>query len=75
MIPALALIGIGFNPTRALVLSQVFLSFGIPFALVPLIWFTRDRRIMGLLVNHRVTNWAAYAVGSVIIALNIYLLA
>jgi manganese transport protein len=75
MIPALALIGMGFNPTRALVLSQVFLSFGIPFALIPLIWFTRDRRIMGLLVNHRVTNWAAYAVGSVIIALNIYLLA
>ena len=56
MVPALVLIGIGFNPTRALVLSQVFLSFGIPFALVPLIWFTRDRRIMGLLVNRRLTN-------------------
>jgi manganese transport protein len=75
MIPALALIGIGFNATRALVLSQVFLSFGIPFALIPLIWFTRDRRIMGLLVNRRLTNWAAYVVGAVIIALNVYLLA
>ena len=51
MIPALALIAAGFSPTRALVLSQVFLSFGIPFALVPLVIFTRDRRLMGALVN------------------------
>jgi len=75
MVPALVLIVVGFNPTRALVLSQVFLSFGIPFALVPLIWFTRDRRVMGLLVNRKLTNVAAYVVGAVIIALNVYLLA
>jgi manganese transport protein len=74
MLPAIVLITAGFNPTRALVLSQVFLSFGIAFALVPLVLFTRDRRIMGLLVNRRLTSWAAYLVSGVIIALNIYLL-
>ena len=75
MIPALVVIGIGVNPTRALVLSQVFLSFGIPFALVPLIMFTRDRGIMGSLVNRRPTTVAAFAVAAVIIGLNMYLLA
>ncbi|HTU72804.1 MAG TPA: Nramp family divalent metal transporter [Trebonia sp.] len=75
MAPALILIMVGFNPTRALVLSQVFLSFGIAFALVPLVLFTRDRRIMGLLVNRRLTTWAAYLISSIIIALNIFLLA
>jgi manganese transport protein len=74
MLPAVALIAVGFNPTRALVLSQVFLSFGIAFALVPLVLFTRDRRVMGLLVNRRLTNWAAYLIGAIIVALNIYLL-
>jgi manganese transport protein len=74
MIPAVVLIAIGFNPTRALVLSQVFLSFGIAFALVPLVLFTRDRRVMGLLVNRRLTNLGAYLVSAVIIALNVYLL-
>jgi manganese transport protein len=74
MIPALVVIGVGFDPSRALVLSQVFLSFGIPFALIPLVLFTRDRRLMGSLVNRRVTSWAAYAVASVIIVLNVYLL-
>jgi manganese transport protein len=52
----------------------VFLSFGIAFALVPLVLFTRDRRIMGLLANRRLTNWGAYLASGVIIALNIYLL-
>jgi manganese transport protein len=74
MLPAVALIAAGVNPTRALVLSQVFLSFGIAFALVPLVLFTRDRRIMGLLANRRLTNWGAYLASGVIIALNIYLL-
>jgi len=74
MLPAVVLIAAGFNPTRALVLSQVFLSFGIAFALIPLVLFTRDRRIMGLLVNHRLTSWTAYLIAGVIIALNIYLL-
>jgi manganese transport protein len=75
MIPAVVLIGVGFNPTRALVLSQVFLSFGIPFALVPLLFFTGSRKLMGSLVNRRLTMLAAGAVTAVIIALNVYLLA
>jgi manganese transport protein len=75
MIPALVVIGVGVNPTRALVLSQVFLSFGIPFALIPLIMFTRDRGLMGSLVNRRLTTVAAFAVAAVIIGLNAYLLA
>jgi manganese transport protein len=53
----------------------VFLSFGIPFALVPLVVFTRDRKLMGSLANRRLTNIAAYAVTAVIVGLNIYLLA
>ena len=74
MIPAVVLIGVGFSPTRALVLSQVFLSFGIPFALVPLVIVTRDRRTMGTLVNRPATNLAAYLVTAMIVGLNIYLL-
>jgi manganese transport protein len=75
MIPALVLIGIGFNPTRALVLSQVFLSFGIPFALVPLLVFTGNRDLMGRLVNRRPMMLAAGLVTAVIVGLNLYLLA
>ena len=74
MIPALVLIGVGFNPTRALVLSQVFLSFGIPFALIPLVAFTARRTVMGALVNRRLTNIAAVAVTAPIVVLNVYLL-
>jgi manganese transport protein len=74
MIPALALIGAGVSLTRALVLSQVFLSFGIAFALVPLVCFTRSRRVMGPLANRRVTNACAYGAGALIIALNVYLI-
>jgi manganese transport protein len=74
MVPALAVLALGFSPTRALVLSQVFLSFGIPFALVPLVLFTRDRRIMGDLVNRPLTDVAAIAVTAVIVGLNVYLL-
>jgi manganese transport protein len=74
MAPALILIAAGFSPTRALVLSQVFLSFGIPFALVPLVLFTRDRAVMGDLVNRRLTDAAAIAVTAVIVGLNLYLL-
>ena len=74
MVPAIVLIAAGFSPTRALVLSQVFLSFGIPFALVPLVIFTRDRRLMGTLANRPVTSLAAYAVAVLIVGLNVYLL-
>ncbi len=74
MAPALAVIAIGLDPTRTLVLSQVVLSFGIPFALVPLILFTRRSDIMGILVNRRSTTGLAAVVASVIIALNVFLL-
>jgi manganese transport protein len=74
MAPALVLIGAGFSPTRALVLSQVFLSFGIPFALIPLVVFTSNRALMGPLANRRMTLLAAVAVTCVIVALNAYLL-
>ncbi|HEY1704703.1 MAG TPA: Nramp family divalent metal transporter [Trebonia sp.] len=75
MLPALALIASGFSATRALVLSQAFLSFGIPFALIPLLLFTSSRRLMGPLTNRLVTTIAATAVTVLIVALNIYLLA
>jgi len=75
MIPALVVIGVGFNPTRALVLSQVFLSFGIPFALVPLWFFTSNSTLMGTLVNRRLTRVAGGLVTALIVALNVYLLA
>jgi manganese transport protein len=74
MVPALVVIGNHVDPSRALVLSQVFLSFGIPFALIPLVVFCRNPKLMGNLVNHRVTSWAAYAVAAVIIMLNGFLL-
>jgi manganese transport protein len=74
MIPALVLIGVGFSPTRALVLSQVFLSFGIPFALVPLLLFTGSKDLMGTLVNRRPMMLAAGLVTALIVGLNAYLL-
>ncbi len=75
MLPALVVLAIGVNPTEALVLSQVVLSFGIPFALVPLVLLTRRRDIMGGLVNRPVTNIAASIAAAMIIALNLFLLA
>ncbi|MFN8474135.1 MAG: Nramp family divalent metal transporter [Anaerolineae bacterium] len=74
MAPALIVIMIGLDPTRTLVISQVVLSFGIPFALIPLIIFTRQRRIMGVLTNHRLTTGLAIGVAAVIIGLNAFLL-
>ena len=53
MVPALVVAAIGLNPSRTLVLSQVVLSFGIPFALIPLVWFTSRRDLMGALVNRK----------------------
>lgn len=68
--PALIIIAIGVDPTQALVGSQVVLSFGIPFALVPLIWFTSRRDVMGGLVNRPITTAAAWISALLIIALN-----
>jgi manganese transport protein len=74
MVPALAVIAIGLDPTRTLVISQVVLSFGLPFAIVPLILFTCRRDIMGVLVNHRITTALVSVIAALIIALNMYLL-
>jgi len=68
--PALLVIGAGVDPTRALVVSQVVLSFGIPFALIPLVLLTRRRDVMGALVNRRLTTLVAGAVATVICGLN-----
>jgi manganese transport protein len=72
--PALIVLAIGVDPSRALVISQVVLSFGIPFALVPLVIFTSRRNLMGSLVNTRATSVAAWAIAAVIICLNVFLL-
>jgi manganese transport protein len=75
MVPALVVLGIGVSPTSALVLSQVVLSFGIPFALVPLLLLTRRRDVMGAHVNRLPTTVVAVAVTALITALNVFLLA
>jgi len=75
MAPALVVVAVGTDPSRALVLSQVVLSFGIPFALIPLILFCRNRELMGSLVNQRKTTIAGTVVATVIISLNVFLLA
>jgi manganese transport protein len=74
MAPAFVVIGLGAGPSRTLVISQVVLSFGIPFALVPLVLFTSKRELMGVLVNAKATTAAAILVAAVIIALNVFLL-
>ena len=74
MAPSLFVIGAGWDPTRTLVLSQVVLSFGLPFALVPLVRFTSQTRVMGPLVNRRATTVTATAVTGAIVALNLFLL-
>jgi manganese transport protein len=74
LLPALVILGIGVDPSRSLVISQVVLSFGIPFALVPLVIFTSRRNLMGTLVNSRLTAGAAWVIASLIIALNMFLL-
>lgn len=74
MLPALIVLAVGLNPSRALVLSQVVLSFGIPFALVPLVLLTRREDVMGRLVNHRVTTTVAWAVAAAVIGLNAFLI-
>jgi manganese transport protein len=75
MLPAFVVIAIGVDPTRTLVVSQVVLSFGIPFALVPLVVFTAQRRVMGELANSRLTTAVASVVAAAIVALNVFLLA
>jgi manganese transport protein len=74
MVPALLVLGFGVNPTEALVDSQVVLSFGIPFALVPLLIFCADRGLMQSLANSRVTTITAAVVVASVVLLNAVLL-
>jgi manganese transport protein len=74
MTPALVVLAIGLPTTETLVISQVVLSFGIPFALVPLILVTRRKDLMGSLVNRPVTTFAASIIATVIISLNVFLI-
>ena len=74
MIPAIAVLAAGINPTDALVLSQVVLSFGIPFALIPLVMLTSRRDVMGIHVNRRATTIIAWGCAAIISSLNVFLL-
>jgi manganese transport protein len=74
MLPALVILAVGVSPTAALVLSQVVLSFGIPFALVPLVVLTGRRDVMGAQVNGRLIRFAAYGIAAAITAMNAFLL-
>jgi manganese transport protein len=75
MTPAFVVIGLGADPSHTLILSQVALSFGIPFALIPLVWFTSRGSVMGVLKNAVGTTVAACVVAAIIVSLNIFLLA
>lgn len=74
MVPPIAVIALGINPTTALVISQVILSFGIGFALIPLIMFTSSKRIMGNLVNTKWITVISWVMAILIVALNIFIL-
>jgi manganese transport protein len=74
LLPALLVLALGVDPTGALVISQVALSFGIPFALVPLLRLTSDRSVMGEAANTRLMRWALSLVVVLVVALNVALI-
>lgn len=74
LVPAVAVLAAGVDPSRALIVSQVVLSFGIPFALIPLVRFTSDATLMGQWVNRRGVTGVAMLVVAVIVVLNIVLI-
>ncbi len=74
LIPAIVVIAIGLDPLRILILSQVVLSFALPFALVPLLMLTSNREVMKQFTNQRLTHWLGWLTISIIIALNVFLL-
>ncbi|MED1016977.1 Nramp family divalent metal transporter [Bacillus atrophaeus] len=74
IIPPIIIIASGVNPTSALVLSQVVLSFGIAFALIPLIMFTSNKRIMGSLINAKWVTMISWVIAVLIVALNLFLI-
>lgn len=73
LIPALIILAIGVEPTWALVISQVLLSFGIPFAIIPLMRYTRDRTIMGVHADAPITRWVSSLIAALIVGLNLVL--
>ncbi|MDR2620322.1 MAG: Nramp family divalent metal transporter [Propionibacteriaceae bacterium] len=73
IVPSLVILGLGVNPTWALVISQVVLSLGIPFALVPLVSLSGDRALMGSFTNSRILQIAAWIAVLLIVALNLAL--
>jgi manganese transport protein len=74
MVPSLIVIFVGFDPTRTLVISQVALSFGLPFAIIPLVYFTSRKKLMGVLVNRPMTTVIAWLIAALIVALNFFLI-
>jgi manganese transport protein len=74
MLPSLIVIAVGFDPTRTLVISQVILSFGLPFAVIPLVMFTRRKDLMGHLVNRPITTYLATLAAALILSLNMFLI-
>jgi manganese transport protein len=74
LVPALVVLALGIDPTWALVISQVVLSFGIPFALIPLLRLTNDRSVMGDSANGRAMRWALAVTVVLVVALNLALL-
>ncbi|MBV9640136.1 MAG: Nramp family divalent metal transporter [Mycobacteriaceae bacterium] len=74
LVPAMMILAIGFDPSRALVMSQVVLSFGIPFALAPLIRLTSERNLMGDDTNHRLTTALGWTIAVLITLLNVVLI-
>ncbi len=74
LIPAFIILSLGADPTWALIISQVVLSFGIPFALIPLVIFTRDKNILGVDINSALTTTLAVVASVFIIGLNAVLL-
>ncbi len=74
MVPALVVLGVGLDPTRALVLSQVVLSFGIPFAMIPLVWLAGSRAVMGEFVNPTWLRWAGWISTALIALINVLLI-
>ena len=74
MVPSIIVIALSLDPTRTLVISQVVLSFGLPFTIIPLVMFTRRKDIMGVLVNRPITTIIASVVAGLIVVLNLYLI-
>jgi manganese transport protein len=73
MVPSMIVIFLGLDPSRTLVISQVLLSFGLPFAVIPLVIFTSRKKVMGILVNRKITSVLAWCIAGVIVALNLFL--